>query len=167
MSTFRVLTVLPVCLYLDEGTANFQGQSGDDQSDPEREFEKDEVEAENAVEVVVQHEQTNSQLDVEYSQPDVEAKEQQYYPRRGYQNQRGGRGGSGRRGYSNGRGGRGGGRGGYQNGRNQYYDQPGNYYPRNYYNNRGRGGRGGGYSYNNYGSGGQVNHVAGDVGVQS
>ncbi|KAJ1423577.1 putative keratin, type I cytoskeletal 10 [Sesbania bispinosa] len=145
----------------EEGTANFQGQSGDDQSDPEREFEKDEVEAENAVEVVVQHEQTNSQLDVEYSQPDVEAKEQQYYPRRGYQNQRGGRGGGGRRGYSNGRGGRGGGRGGYQNGRNQYYDQPGNYYPRNYYNNRGRGGRGGGYSYNNYGSGGQVNHVAG------
>lgn len=129
---------------------------------------QDDVEVENAVEVSVQHEETNPQVDMEHNQPDLEGKEQQYYPRRGYQNPRGGRGGGGgRRGYSNGRGGRGGGRG-YQNGRNQYYDQPGNYYPRNYYNNRGRGGRGGGYSYSNHGSGGQVNHVAaGDVGVQS
>ncbi|WJX62400.1 hypothetical protein P8452_47399 [Trifolium repens] len=155
----------------DEGTANFQGQgSGDDPSDPEGEFQKDEVEAQNAGEVVaVQHEQNNPQVDTEYNQPDGgEGKEQQYQPRRGgYQNQRGGRGGGGRRGYSNGRGGRGGGGGrGFPNGgRNQYYDQPGNYYPRNY-NNRGRGGRGGGY-YNNHGAGGQVNHVAGDVGVQS
>ncbi|KAK7307147.1 hypothetical protein VNO77_39961 [Canavalia gladiata] len=153
----------------DEGTTDFQGHgSEDDQSDPEGEFHKDEVEAENAVDVVsVQHEQTNPQVDIEYNQRDIEAKEQQSYARRGYLNHRGGRGGGGRRGYSNGRGGRGGGRGGYQNGRNQYYDQPGNYYPRSYYNNRGRGGRGGGYSYNNHGSGGQVNHVAGDVGVQS
>ncbi|RDY09674.1 hypothetical protein CR513_05925, partial [Mucuna pruriens] len=158
----------------DEGTANFQGHgSEDDRSDPEEELQKDEVEAENVVEVVsVQHEQTNPQADIEYNQRDVEAKEQQSYPRRGgYQNHRGGRGvgvGGRRGGYANGRGGRGGGRGGYQNGRNQYYDQPGNYYPRNYYNNRGRGGRGGGYGYNNnHGSGGQVNHVAGDVGVQS
>ncbi|XP_061336848.1 uncharacterized protein LOC133283931 [Gastrolobium bilobum] len=152
----------------DEGTINFQGHgSGDDQSDFEGELQKDEVEAENAVEVVsVKYEQTNPLVDVEHNQRDVEAKEQQYYPRRGYQ--RGGRGvGGGRRGYSNGRGGRGGGRGGYQNGRNQYFDQPGNYYPRNYYNNRGRGGRGGGYPYSNYSSGGQVNHIAGDVGVQS
>nr|KYP65975.1 hypothetical protein KK1_012253 [Cajanus cajan] len=154
----------------DEGTTNFQGHgSEDDQSDPEEELQKDDVEAENAGEVVsVQHEQTNPQGDVDYNQRDVEAKEQQSYPRRGYQNHRGGRGGGGRRGYSNGRGGRGGGggRGGYQNGRSQYYDQPGNYYPRNYYNNRGRGGRGGGYAYNNHGPGGHVNHVAGDVGVQ-
>jgi len=118
--------------------------------------------------VSVQHGQTNPQADAEHNERDFEAKDQQSYPRRGYQNHRGGRGGGGRRGYSNGRGGRsGGGRGGgYQNGRNPYYDQPGNYYPRNYYNNRGRGGRGGGY-YNNHGAGGQVNHVAGDVGVQS
>ncbi|KAI4314226.1 hypothetical protein L6164_027159 [Bauhinia variegata] len=103
------------------------------------------------------------QGDVERHQGDVEAKDHQYGPRRGYQNQRGGRGGGGRRGYSNGRVGRGGsGRGsGYQNGRNQYYDQPGNYYPRNYYNNRGRGG--GGHNYNNHGSGGQVSHVAADA----
>ncbi|XP_004489967.1 uncharacterized protein [Cicer arietinum] len=158
----------------DEGTANFQVQgSGDDLSGPDGEFQKDEVEGEIAVEVVsVQHEQqTNPQVDMEHNQPDGEAMEQQYYPRRGYQNQRGGRGGGGRRGYSNGRGGRGGGGGGrgggYPNGRNQFNDQPGNYYPRSYYNNnRGRGGRGGGY-YNNHGAGGQVNHVAGDVGVQS
>lgn len=117
--------------------------------------------------VSIQHEQTNPQADAEQNERDLEAKEQQSYPRRGYQNHRGGRGGGGRRGYSNGRGGRsGGGRGGYQNGRNSYYDQPGNYYPRNYYNNRGRGGRGGGY-YSNHGAGGQVNHVAGDVGVHS
>ncbi|KAH1058383.1 hypothetical protein AAZX31_02G021500 [Glycine max] len=154
----------------DEGTAIQGHGSEEDPSDPEGELLKDEVEAEaeNAGEVVsVQHEQTNQQVDLEYNERDVEAKDQQSYPRRGYQNHRGGRGGGGRRGYSNGRGGRSGGRGGYQNGRNQYYDQPGNYYPRNnYYNNRGRGGRGGGY-YNNHGAGGQVNHVAGDVGVQS
>ncbi|CAL0315146.1 unnamed protein product [Lupinus luteus] len=160
----------------DEGTANFQGDgSGDDQFDLEGKQQKflalqDDVEAENAVEVVsVEYEQTVPLVDVEHNQQDVETIEQQHYPRRGYQNQRGGRGGGGgRRGYSNGRGGRGGGRG-YQNGRNQYYDQqPGNYYPRNNNNNRGRGGgRGGAYSYNNYGPGGQVNHVASDVGVQS
>ena len=157
----------------DEGAINYQGHgSGEEHSDPEGELQKDEVEVENVEVVTAQHEQTNAQVDVEYNQRDMETKDQQYNPRRGYQNQRGGRGGGGsRRGYSNGRGGRGGGgvgRGGYQNGRNQYYDQPGNYYTRNYYNNRGggRGARGGGYSYNN-GSGGQFNHVAGDVGVQS
>ena len=154
----------------DEGTANFQGQgSGEDRSDPDGEFQKDELEADNAVEVVsVQHELNNPQVDGEYYQPDGEGKEQQYHPRRGgYQNPRGGRSGGGRRGYSNGRGGRGGGgRGGFQNGRNQYYEQPGNYYPRNYYNNRGRGGRGGGY-YSSHGASGQVSHVAGDVGVES
>ncbi|KAG5061954.1 hypothetical protein JHK85_003137 [Glycine max] len=162
--------IIKVRANTDEGTAIQGHGSEEDPSDPEGELLKDEVEAEaeNAGEVVsVQHEQTNQQVDLEYNERDVEAKDQQSYPRRGYQNHRGGRGGGGRRGYSNGRGGRSGGRGGYQNGRNQYYDQPGNYYPRNnYYNNRGRGGRGGGY-YNNHGAGGQVNHVAGDVGVQS
>ncbi|KAE9605491.1 hypothetical protein Lal_00025148 [Lupinus albus] len=150
-----------------EGTGDFQGHgSGDDQFDPEGEHQKGEVEAESAVEVVsVEHEQTVPLVDVEHNQQDIEAKEQQHYPRRGYQNQRGGRGGGGgRRGYSNGRGGRGGRSGGrgYQNGHNQYHDQqPGNYYPRNYHNNRGRGGgRGGGYSYDNHGPGGQVNYVA-------
>ncbi|CAJ1931673.1 unnamed protein product [Sphenostylis stenocarpa] len=151
----------------NEVTSNFQGHgSEDDQTDPERELQKDVIEAENVNEVVsVQTEQTNPQADTELNDRDFETKEQQSYPKRGYQNHRGGRGGGGRRGYSNGRGGRNGGRGGYQNGRNPYYDQPGNYYQRNYYN-RGRGGRGGGY-YNNHGAGGQVNHVAGDVGVQS
>ncbi|MED6114206.1 hypothetical protein PIB30_078146 [Stylosanthes scabra] len=155
----------------DEGTINYQGYGSGEQSDPEGELQKDEVEVENLEVVATQHEQNNPHVDVEYNQRDMEAKDQQYYPRRGYQNHRGGRGsGGGRRGYSNGRGGRGGaggggGRGGYQNGRNQYYDQSGNYYPRNYYNRGGRGGRGG--YYNNNGSGGQFNHVAGDVGVQS
>ncbi|KAI4328369.1 hypothetical protein L6164_020727 [Bauhinia variegata] len=159
----------------DEGTANFQEHENedDDQSVSEAELQKDEAEAEHVAELVsAQQEHLQPQGDVESNQRDVEAKEQQYAPRRGYQNQRGGgRGGSGgRRGYpSNGRGGRGGGGrgGGYQNGRNQYYEQPGNYYQRNYYNNRGRGGGGGGRGgghYNNYGSGGQVNHVAADAG---
>lgn len=105
---------------------------------------------------------------MDHNHGEVESREQQYIPRRPYQNQRGGRGG-GRRGYSNGRGGRGSGRGGgaYQNGRNQYYDQPGNYYPRNYYSNRGRGGRGGGHSYNNHGSAVQGGYAPADVGVNS
>ncbi|KAK1552973.1 hypothetical protein Q3G72_026595 [Acer saccharum] len=74
------------------------------------------------------------------------------------------------KGYPNGRGGRGNGRGGgaYQNGRSQYYDQPGNYYPRNYYNSRGRGGgRGGGHPYDNHGSGVQGGYTLADVGVNS
>ncbi|OWM89581.1 hypothetical protein CDL15_Pgr024329 [Punica granatum] len=116
----------------------------------------------------------DQQAEEEFNQQkDSDVKEQQFHPRRSYQNHRGGRlggGGGGRRGYYGGRGGRGGG-GGYQNGRHQYYDQPGNYYPRGYYNNRGRGGRGGsGHPYNNHhhhgppirGGHGQV-----DVGVAS
>ncbi|KAJ7953737.1 Glycine-rich protein [Quillaja saponaria] len=125
---------------------------------------KDEVETENGAEVVsVQQEQCKPHVEVEYNHRDMESNEQ-HFPRRTYPSQRGSRGnGGGRRGYSNGRGGRGGGRGsGYQNGRNQYYDQPGNYYPRNYYNNRGRGGRGGGHPYNNLNSG----DVTTDVGVR-
>ncbi|XP_059278279.1 uncharacterized protein LOC132032641 [Lycium ferocissimum] len=95
--------------------------------------------------------------------------EQQSVPRRSYQNQnyRGNRGGSvgDRRGYSNGRGGRGRG-GSYQNGgRNQYYDQSGNYQQRNYNSYRGRGGRGtgGGGGYNHYASGDQAGSYSGDL----
>ncbi|KAK4380448.1 hypothetical protein RND71_002310 [Anisodus tanguticus] len=94
--------------------------------------------------------------------------EQQSVPRRSYQNQnyRGNRGGSvgDRRGYSNGRGGRGRG-GSYQNGRNQYYDQSGNYQQRNYNNHRGRGGRGtgGGDGYNHYASGDQVGSYSAEL----
>lgn len=112
-----------------------------------------------------------SQAELEHNEIDPQSKAQQYIPRRNYPNQRGVRGGGGgRRGYSNGRGGRGGsvrGGGPYQNGRNQYYEQPGNYYQRNYYNNRGRGGRGGGQSYNNPGSAVQGGHAPADVGVRS
>lgn len=133
---------------------------------------QDEVEMENAAEVVsVQQEQINPQAELEHNEIDPQSKGQQYIPRRTYQNQRGGRGGGGggRRGFSNGRGGRGSGRGSgsYQNGRNQYYEQPGNYYPRNFYNNRGRGGRGGGQAYNNHGSAVQGGHAPADVGVHS
>ncbi|XVE92554.1 hypothetical protein REPUB_Repub01dG0107600 [Reevesia pubescens] len=133
--------------------------------------QKDELEIENQAEDITftVEEHGKLQADVEHNQRDVEPKEQQYVPRRPYQNQRGGRGtGGGRRGYSNGRGGRGSGRGGgaYQNGRSQYYDQPGNYYSRNYYN-RGRGSRGGGQAYNNHGSAVQGGHASADVGVAS
>lgn len=157
----------------DEDTVNFQEhETGDNQFTPAHEHQQDELETENPAEgVSVQAEQVNSHAELEHNHGDVESKEQQYVPRRPYQNQRGGRGGGGgRRGYSNGRGGRGSSRGGgaYQNGRSQYYDQPGNYYPRNYYNNRGRGGRGGGHPYNNNnGSAVQGGYAPADVGVKS
>ncbi|KAK4762376.1 hypothetical protein SAY86_008144 [Trapa natans] len=111
-------------------------------------------------------------------QGERDTKDQQYHSRRPYQNYRGGRGrggSGGRRGYYSGRGGRGiGGRGGdcggYQNSRQQFYDQPGTYYPRGHYNNRGRGSRGaGGHSYNHYSYGAsvRVGHGSSDVGVAS
>lgn len=127
-------------------------------------MQDDELEPENQA-VSVDQEQPRPETEV--VQSDFDTKEQQYVPRRPYPNQRGARGG--RRGYPNGRGGRGSGRGGgpYQNGRNQYYDQPGGYYPRNYYNNRVRGGRGGGPPYNNHGSAVQVGQASADVGVSS
>lgn len=115
--------------------------------------------------------QDQSKLQADAEEPDGGPEmEQQYIPRRAYQNQRGGGRGSGggRRGYPNGRGGRGG-RGGnnYQNGRNQYYDSA-NYYPRNYHNMRGRGsgGRFGSAAtmYNNHGMAGH-GHVG--AGVES
>ncbi|KAK8480406.1 hypothetical protein V6N13_090349 [Hibiscus sabdariffa] len=139
------------------------------------ELHKVEPEIENGTgDVTVQQENGKLQEEVEHhNQRDIDPNDQQYVPRRPYQNQRGGRGnGGGRsRGYSNGRGARGSGRGGgayHQNGRSQYYDQSGNYYPRNYYNNRGRGGRGGGQAYNNHRSAVQGgSYVAADVGVAS
>ncbi|CAN6675998.1 unnamed protein product [Malus baccata var. baccata] len=149
-----------------EDTANFQGhETGDSQSSHTEELQKDEVVTENPSEAVsVQQEEVQLETEADYNQRDVEF-EQQHASRRPYQNQRGGRGGGGRRGYTNGRGGRGNGRGGgsFQNGRNQYYDQPGNYYPRPHYNNRGRGGAA---SYNHQGAA-QDGHASANVTVPS
>ncbi|OVA09088.1 hypothetical protein BVC80_9097g180 [Macleaya cordata] len=141
----------------EENAFQEQGTVGD-QSSPAEELTKNESELPNPVDVTcAQQDENKQEAVVEQNQRDMESKEQQYIPRRNYQNQRGGGrgsgGGGGRRG-SNGRGGRNSrGGGGYQNGRSQYYDQPGNYYPRNYDNTRGRGGRGaGGRGYSNHGS---------------
>ncbi|KAJ6903995.1 hypothetical protein NC651_021223 [Populus alba x Populus x berolinensis] len=169
----------------EQETENIQHETGDDQSSPAEELQEDEQETENPAVVSDQEEQDNPSTEVEayynqreeehvevdHNQREAEPKEQQYVSRRNYQNQRGGRGGGngGRRGYSNGRGGRSGGRGGggYQIDRNQHYDQPGNYYQRNNYNNRGRGVRGGGHTYNNNGSTGEGSHAPADAGVAS
>ncbi|PIA62450.1 hypothetical protein AQUCO_00200456v1 [Aquilegia coerulea] len=136
--------------------ANYeQKETGGDQSNPVEELVK-ESDMPNAVDgSSLQQDQKTEDDAEEQNFRDVESKDQQHNPRRGYQNYRGGNrgGGGGRRGYPNGRGGRGSrGGGGYQNGRSQYNDQPGNYYPRNYNSSRGRGGRGaGGNTYNNQG----------------
>ncbi|KAK9050980.1 hypothetical protein SSX86_027605 [Deinandra increscens subsp. villosa] len=139
----------------DHATDFQRNETQEDQSSPVEDSPKHEAEAENSIETQVHVEQ------VETAEGGTEYKEQ-YAPRRSY-NQRGnGRGGSGGgrsggRGFGNGRGGRSGGRGGpYQNGRNQYYEQPGNYYPRNNYGGRGRGGRGGSNGYNHHASGVEV-----------
>ncbi|KAJ8773774.1 hypothetical protein K2173_006424 [Erythroxylum novogranatense] len=153
------------CEEKDEEGSDFQvNDTGDNQSIPAEELQKDEPE-DDGVGEVIRSEEAKQPGDTEQIQREGDLKEQPYAYRRNYQNQRGGRGG--RRVYSNGRGGRGGPRGGggyQQNGRNHYYDQPGNYYPRNYYSNRGKGGRGGGHPYNNHSSGG---HTPADVGVAS
>ncbi|KAB5537587.1 hypothetical protein DKX38_015120 [Salix brachista] len=156
----------------EQETESIQQETGDEQSSSTEEPQKDEQETVNLAEVVLDQEEQDkpsTEVEVDPNQRELEP-EKQYANRRNYQNQRGGRGGGngGRRGYSNGRGGRSGvrGVGGYQNGRNQYYDQPGNFHQRNYYNNRGRGGRGGGHTYNNHGSTGQSGHAA-DAGVES
>uniref|UniRef100_A0A6N2NHL1 Glycine-rich protein n=1 Tax=Salix viminalis TaxID=40686 RepID=A0A6N2NHL1_SALVM len=157
----------------EQETESFQQETGDEQSSSTEEPQKDEQETVNLAEVVLDQEEQDkpsTEVEVDPNQRELEP-EKQYGNRRNYQNQRGGRGGGngGRRGYSNGRGGRSGGRGvgGYQNGRNQYYEQPGNFHQRNYYNNRGRGGRGGGHTYNNHGSTGQGGHAPADAGVES
>uniref|UniRef100_A0A7N1A539 Glycine-rich protein n=1 Tax=Kalanchoe fedtschenkoi TaxID=63787 RepID=A0A7N1A539_KALFE len=156
------------CILDDEG--HYQGQTiSDNEYNHEEEAQKFSVQDEVAgdhYEVSLQQEQGYTGQNQRESEQFVQRRG---YQNQGYQNQRGGRGG-GRRGYSNGRGFRGGSRGGgpYQNGRNQYYDQPGNYYPRNNYNGRGRGGRGpGGHGYNQYGSNAHAGHPAGDVGIAS
>ncbi|KAI4382552.1 hypothetical protein MLD38_008503 [Melastoma candidum] len=154
---------------------DFSGHEAADQSAPPSELLKDEVTGEEPAEYTLDEQENISSLDEELdNQKESDPKDQQYVPRRNYQNYRGGRGsGGGRRGFPNGRGGRtggrGGGGGGYQNGRGHYYEQPGNYYPRNYYNNqRGRGGgRGGMQPFNSHGSGGQGGHAPADIGVAS
>ncbi|XP_039019522.1 uncharacterized protein LOC120151035 isoform X2 [Hibiscus syriacus] len=136
----------------EDDSSNYQdAETGDNQYNSTEEFQQDNLEKENhAEDITVQQEHGKLQED------NLESKEQQYVPRRPYQNQRGGRGG------------RGSGRGAvsYQNGQNQYYDQPGNYYSRNQYNNRGRGSRGGGHAYNQ-GSAVQGGNPSDDVGVAS
>ncbi|GAV69324.1 hypothetical protein CFOL_v3_12825 [Cephalotus follicularis] len=154
----------------DEDAKNLEHENGDSQLSSPEEYQKNELETENLVEVVsVQQEQVRPQAEMDLNQGEVEHKEQQYSSQRPYQNQRGGRGGGGggRKSYYNGRAGRSSGRGGYQNGRSLYYDQPGNFYPRNYNNNRGRGGRGSGHPYNNHGSAVQGGHAPADIGVSS
>lgn len=142
----------------DEEIEHSEGQETvGDQSGPVEELPK-ESEMRHAVDgSSVQQDNKPEDDTEEQNDRDVESKDQQHIPKRGYQNYRGGSrgGGGGRRGYPNGRGGRGGrNTGGYQNGRSQYYDQSASYYPRNYYNPRGRGGgRGaGGNGYSNHGS---------------
>ncbi|KAI4384250.1 hypothetical protein MLD38_002428 [Melastoma candidum] len=154
---------------------DFSRHEAADESAPPNELPKDEVTGEEPAEYTLDQQENISALDEELdNQKEIEPKDQQYVPRRNYQNYRGGRGsGGGRRGFPNGRGGRTGGRagggGGYQNGRGHYYDQPGNYYERNYYNNQrgGRGGRGGMHPFNSHGSGGQGSHAPSDIGVAS
>ncbi|CAN0925826.1 hypothetical protein LINGRAHAP2_LOCUS34974 [Linum grandiflorum] len=149
-----------------EDAANVQGQEfSDDQSNPaEEQLHKNEPEMEQPGETDPSHQEETKPS----PQQDADFTEQHYGNRRNYPHQRGGgRGGRGRGGgYPNGRGGggRGGGRGGgngggYANGRGgQYYEQPANYYPRTYYNNRGRSGsRGGGGNNSYHGSAGGGN----------
>lgn len=167
---------------LDEVSGQFEGhESGDNTLIPVEELHKDEPEMENPSADAIKKQQDKPQVEprIELNEQDVESKEQQHMPRRSHQNQRPGRGsmggsstGTGRKGYFNVRGGgrsSGRGGGGFQNGRNQYYDQPGNYYTRGYYN-KGRGGRaggGGGQSYYDYGPAVQVGHAPENVGSGS
>uniref|UniRef100_A0A7N0UKI5 Glycine-rich protein n=1 Tax=Kalanchoe fedtschenkoi TaxID=63787 RepID=A0A7N0UKI5_KALFE len=159
-----------VAQYEHQDEGHYQGQEiGDNEYSHEEETHKEEV-AGDQYEASSQQEQGYTQTELEQKQRDTEQYVQRReYQNQGYQSQRGGRGG-GRRGYSTGRGFRGGSRGGgpYQNGRNPYYDQPGNYYPRNNYNGRGRGGRGpGGHGYNQYGASTRAGHPASDIGIAS
>eukprot|EP00262_Sarcandra_glabra_P003207 TRINITY_DN1378_c0_g1_i2.p1 TRINITY_DN1378_c0_g1~~TRINITY_DN1378_c0_g1_i2.p1 ORF type:complete len:458 (-),score=61.67 TRINITY_DN1378_c0_g1_i2:307-1680(-) len=165
----------------DEEITNIEGnEAGEGQSTPVDEPTKvvDEEATRNTTDGIgseQQDQQNKAQADAEHDErgDDGESKDQQYVPRRAYQNARGGGrggGGGGRRGYPNGRGGRGGrggGGSGYQNGRNQYYDQ-GNYYPRNYHNARGRGGgKGvGATMYSNHGGGGLAHSGHGPANVE-
>ncbi|KAL9250850.1 hypothetical protein AKJ16_DCAP09035 [Drosera capensis] len=172
-------SMMPVSapVQVDESTGHYQDmeenivhyedyETMEHQSDPVHELPKDNLETEKPLlELPTQSDQMKQQADLEDGLRDMELREQ-HASRRAYQNQRGGRGSiNGRRGYTNGRGGR----GAYQNGRNQYYDQGSNYYPRNYYNNRGRGGRSaGGNNYYHHGSSvNDAGHAHEDGGVVS
>ncbi|KAI3977983.1 hypothetical protein MKX01_032360 [Papaver californicum] len=156
----------------NEETTNFQGQeTGADQSSPVEEGHHEEEEMSNPAGFVSVQQQDQIQLDAEaegLSQRDVESNEEYTNQRKSYPNHRGGGYGGRRGGYPNGRGGRtsrgGGGGGGYQNGRSQYYEQPGNYYPRNYNTRGGRGSRGGngGYTSNSHGSTAYGSHAQAD-----
>lgn len=141
----------------EEDAANVQGdETSEDMSSPAEEPQKREYESETSTEVAF-HKELEEVPKEDENQKVVEKNEQQFIPRRNYQNQRGGyTGGSGRRGYSNGRGGRGGRGGSYQNG--GYYEQPGSYYQRSYQNKE-RGGRGGGYHHQNYVPKAQTGHL--------
>ncbi|XP_073035817.1 uncharacterized protein [Primulina eburnea] len=135
-----------------------------DKTEPVEELHQGGQELENSPEVQVQAEVAIPETEVDQDPRDLDLNEQQHATHRAYQrNYRGGRGGGSgvRRGYANGgRGGRGNGRVSYQNGRGQFYDQPGGYYPRNHYNYRGRGGRGmGNNNYNYHASAGHAGHI--------
>ncbi|KAL3501319.1 hypothetical protein ACH5RR_035768 [Cinchona calisaya] len=146
----------------EEGeTANAEeSETYDNQSSHVEEFHQGEIE--NFSELPGQNEPAIHQAEVGQTLHELDSNELHHVPRRAYQNYRGGRGAgaSGRRGYPNGRGGRGSSRGGgYQYGRNQFYDQPGNYFPRNnYYRGRGARGFGGNYDY----PAGQAGYVVAD-----
>ncbi|GAB4829201.1 hypothetical protein Ancab_018866 [Ancistrocladus abbreviatus] len=137
----------------------------DQTDDPVGELQKDNVESENSPEEVSTQTDQLQQTHVVENQRDVDSKEQHYVPRNYYQNPRGGRGSGGsRRGYPNSRGSQGSGRGGYQNGRNQYYEQSGNHYFRNYNRMRGRGGSGNNY-YSHAAAAVQGNYAQAGVGL--
>ncbi|XP_068653615.1 uncharacterized protein [Aristolochia californica] len=128
-----------------EEVANLEEDLIDDQSSPNEETPKDDLDTSNVVvDSAIPQDPWKPLLDVEEQNEIGEAETKESIPRRASYNQRGGSRGGGRRGYANGRGSRGrGGGGGYQNGRNQYFDST-DYYSRNY-NSRGRsGGRSGG-----------------------
>ncbi|CAO2829147.1 unnamed protein product [Amaranthus hypochondriacus] len=156
----------------EENAAHYEEyETGENQTVSTDAFQKDDAEAENTSEVVLnQTDQDQSQAQEEHGYKNADFKDQQYMPRRG---SRGGRGyGGGRRGYPNGRGGRNSGRGGgpYQNGRSQHQYYENNYYPRNYYNKRGGRGGGsgtGGNSYYNNSAAAQGNHTQANMGEAS
>lgn len=164
-------TVLPVnsTMQAESPVARYQEKeeehvnSQDDKSNEINDSSAKELHQENMCEQRAEPEEVGHEGESVEDPKDANVDNQQSVRRRFHQNfrgNRGGGGGGGRRGYSNGRGGRGRGRS-YHDDRNPYYDQPGNYYPRNYPNYRGRGGRGsrGGGSYSHYASGDQARSV--------
>ncbi|XP_073139189.1 uncharacterized protein [Henckelia pumila] len=169
-------SVVPVSVTSEGSASEYQPQEEDspnshseeiynDKTEPVEEFHQGGQELDNSPEVQVQTEVAIPETEVDQDPRDLDLNEQQHATHRAHQrNYRGGGRGSGgsggRRGYANGgRGGRGIGRVNYQNGRGQFYDQPGGYYPRNHYNFRGRGGRGMGNNNYNHASAGHAGHI--------